>query len=172
VAVEESADVESIAQEALGLALDRLQDLRVAEGNKLAVTFREQMQRIRDAGANAREMAAGQVEQYRAKLIKRVEDLFGSGNYDMQRLAQEVAYVADRTDVTEECDRLDIHCRHFADALNAKEPVGRRLNFLLQEMNREINTLGSKSQDMGISGLVVDMKEELEKIREQVQNVE
>ncbi|MEW5875094.1 MAG: YicC/YloC family endoribonuclease [Candidatus Zixiibacteriota bacterium] len=169
---DESSEIEGIAQEALVLALDRLQELRAAEGAKLTATFRDQMQRIRDTGAKARGLAAGQVDQYRAKLIKRIEELFGAGNYDMQRLAQEVAYVADRTDVTEECDRLDIHCRHFTDALNAKEPVGRRLNFLLQEMNREINTLGSKSQDLGISALVVDMKEELEKIREQVQNVE
>lgn len=169
---EGDGEIEAIAREALTAALDSLQALRAAEGKKLADAFREQMARIRATGAKARELAAGQVDQYRAKLVKRIEDLFGAGNFDMQRLAQEVAYVAERTDVTEECDRLDIHCRHFIDALGATEPVGRRLNFLLQEMNREINTLGSKSQDMGISALVVDLKEELEKIREQVQNVE
>ena len=80
--------------------------------------------------------------------------------------------MAERSDITEECVRLDIHCKHFLESLASSEPVGRRLNFLIQELNREINTIGSKSIDIEISRTVVDLKDELEKIREQVQNIE
>lgn len=170
-----SAELEStelLVNEALESALENLKTTRQAEGQKLADTFIPQMQRIRQAVLRIQELAAGQVDHYRAKLTARIEELLGTSDYDVQRLAQEVAYMAERSDITEECHRLDIHCVHFVDDLRSSEPVGRRLNFLLQELNREVNTIGSKSVDIEISGLVVGLKDELEKIREQVQNIE
>ncbi|MDR2935681.1 MAG: DUF1732 domain-containing protein, partial [Candidatus Adiutrix sp.] len=91
---------------------------------------------------------------------------------DPARLAQEAALLADRADITEEVVRLDSHLAGFSRLLDSPEPVGRRLDFLLQEMGREVNTMGSKAQDLDVTGLVLDMKAELEKLREQVQNIE
>lgn len=168
----ESELIEGVVSDALRSAMERLKETRLAEGCKMADAFKQQLARIREVGTRIQELAASQPEHYRTKLTQRIEELFGSGGYDPQRLAQEVAYMAERSDISEECLRLDIHCRHFLEALDSSEPVGRRLNFLLQELNREINTIGSKSVDIEISRLVVDLKDELEKIREQVQNVE
>lgn len=171
-AVTDNELVESLTTEALSIAMDKLVETRAAEGQKLADTFIPQIDRIRKAVIRIQELAAGQVDHYRAKLTSRIEELMGGAEFDAQRLAQEVAYMAERSDITEECHRLDIHCQHFHDDLQSNEPVGRRLNFLLQELNREVNTIGSKSVDIEISGLVVSLKDELEKIREQVQNIE
>ena len=91
---------------------------------------------------------------------------------NMDRLAQEIAMLAERSDVTEELTRLKSHVAQFRTALKAKGPVGKRLDFLLQEMGREVNTIGSKANDGEISAEVVELKSELEKIREQVQNIE
>jgi uncharacterized protein (TIGR00255 family) len=91
---------------------------------------------------------------------------------DPQRLAQEVAYFVDRTDISEELQRLKHHIVHFGDILVEQGPLGRKLDFLLQEMNREANTIGSKSNDVEITRAVIVIKEELERLREQVQNVE
>jgi uncharacterized protein (TIGR00255 family) len=170
--VAEAEFTEELITQALSLALDKLKETRLAEGQKLAETFIVQMERIRQTVTRIQELAAGQVDHYRAKLTSRIEELMGGNEFDAQRLAQEVAYMAERSDITEECQRLDIHCRHFSEDLQSPEPVGRRLNFLLQELNREVNTIGSKSVDIEISGMVVTLKDELEKIREQVQNIE
>jgi uncharacterized protein (TIGR00255 family) len=167
-----SEQIEGVVTDALKAALAELKATREAEGRKLGQAFLPQLDKIRETVAQIRELASGQVEHYREKLTQRIEELFGSAGYDPQRLAQEVAYMAERADITEECLRLEIHCRHFQEAINSNEPVGRRLNFLLQELNREVNTIGSKSVGIEISKLVVDLKDELEKIREQVQNVE
>jgi uncharacterized protein (TIGR00255 family) len=171
-AVTETELVEDLITRSLASALDKLRETRAAEGQKLAETFEAQMARIRQAVVRIQELAAGQVDHYRAKLTSRIEELMGGNEIDAQRLAQEVAYMAERSDITEECDRLNIHCQHFLDDLQSTEPVGRRLNFLLQELNREVNTIGSKSVDIEISSLVVGLKDDLEKIREQVQNIE
>ena len=164
--------VEAIIYDALDTALTKLQDTRAAEGAKIADTFKAQIARIQEANKRIQSMAGRQVELYRDRLKQRIEEIFGSTNFDEQRLTQEVAFMAERSDITEECVRLDIHCKHFLESLASSEPVGRRLNFLIQELNREINTIGSKSIDIEISRTVVDLKDELEKIREQVQNIE
>jgi len=171
-AVTDNDLVEALITEALSSALDKLRETRAAEGQKLADTFVPQIGRIRKAVVHIQELAAGQVEHYRTKLTTRIEELMGGAEIDVQRLAQEVAYMAERSDTTEELHRLDIHCQHFLEDIQSTEPVGRRLNFLLQELNREVNTIGSKSVDIEISQLVVGLKDELEKIREQVQNIE
>ena len=168
----EAGTVENVVREALEKALDQMTQMRRDEGLKLAKDFRERMDFIRQAGEKIKGLASVQVDAYRVKLTQRIEEILGAGGYDPQRLAQEIAYMGERTDITEECVRLDIHCRHFIDAIESSEPSGRRLNFLLQELNREVNTIGSKAASAEISTLVVNLKEELDKTREQVQNIE
>ncbi|MBZ0269371.1 DUF1732 domain-containing protein, partial [bacterium] len=117
--------------------------------------------------------ASGASDKVLARLRERVDRLLGeNGSPDPDRLAQEVALIADRADITEELVRFRAHNQAFLKFLDAGEPVGKRLDFLLQEMNREGNTIGSKSQDASIAHLVVEMKEEIERLREQVQNIE
>lgn len=110
--------------------------------------------------------------EYRQKLKARLEQLLEGAEMDESRLFQEVALLADRCDITEELVRLSSHFNQFDEALRSSEPVGRKLDFLMQEMNREVNTIGSKSNDAGITNLVIQIKAEMEKMREQVQNVE
>ncbi|MBS4025313.1 MAG: DUF1732 domain-containing protein, partial [Clostridia bacterium] len=102
----------------------------------------------------------------------RIQELLQHIPIDENRLAMEIAIFADKSSIDEELVRLDSHCQQFAKALSSKEAVGRKLDFLVQEMNREVNTIGSKANDITISHLVVEAKSELEKIREQVQNME
>ncbi len=164
--------IDSIVKEAINAALDQLEETRAAEGAKLSESFREQVGRIQSGNEEIRSLAGRQVEQYRERLTQRLDEILGQANYDEQRLTQEVAFMAERSDITEECVRLDIHCKHFLETIDSADPVGRRMNFLVQELNREINTIGSKSVDIDISRIVVGLKDELEKIREQVQNIE
>jgi uncharacterized protein (TIGR00255 family) len=164
--------IEAILREALTVALDQLQQSRGQEGRALAADLHGRLARIDELLRQIRALAAEVPQALRDKLANRVAELFGSGGYDPQRLAQEVAYMAERADITEECVRLEVHCRHFGAALDGPEAAGRRLNFLTQEMNREANTIGSKSVSGELSSVVVELKEELERIREQVQNIE
>lgn len=161
-----------ILNESLNAALDGLIKARETEGAVLAADLRKRLTLIDETLSYIKERAAEVPAHIRQKLTERIEDLFSGAQFDPQRLAQEVAFMADRADVTEECVRLDVHREHFAGALQAGDAVGRRLNFLVQEMNREANTIGSKSATPELSSRVVELKEELERIREQVQNVE
>ena len=113
------------------------------------------------------------VDEYREKLNDRLEEILSPGlDFDYNRFNMEVAYFADRSSITEEIIRLYSHIDQLQVILKAEGPIGRKLDFLVQEMNREANTIGSKSNDLHITNLVVDLKSELEKIREQVQNIE
>ena len=112
------------------------------------------------------------VTEYKEKLSKRIADLLDSPAIDEARIATEVAVFADKCDINEEISRLTSHIDQFTKALESNEPQGRRLDFLSQEMNREINTMGSKANDLELSKLVIEMKNELEKIKEQIRNVE
>jgi uncharacterized protein (TIGR00255 family) len=153
-------------------ALDNLVKMRQTEGNTLAEDF---FSRLNDIGQRVAEIDSRRgvvVDETKAKLQTRIETLTQGVDLDEQRLAQEVAFIIDRGDITEELVRLGSHLDQFRLQVEAEEAVGRRLDFLLQEINREVNTIGSKSSDVNITGLVVDIKTELEKIREQVQNVE
>jgi uncharacterized protein (TIGR00255 family) len=105
-------------------------------------------------------------------MLQRLEPLLGEVQMDPARLAQEIAMLADRLDCTEECVRLSAHLDHFKALIEGAELAGRKLNFLLQEMNREANTIGSKANDASMQHAVIVMKEEIERLREQVQNVE
>jgi len=118
------------------------------------------------------EQAPQAVEQYRARLAERIAELTRGLPVDPARLAQEVAVFADRTDVAEEVTRLRSHVAQVRGLLGASDPAGRKLDFLVQEMHREANTIGSKSQHADIAAVVVALKAEIERMREQVQNVE
>jgi len=165
-------NLSGVLEESLNTALDDLLSSRLAEGAALRDDLQQRMATIGEIIEEIKREAGTVPEQIRQKLTDRVEELFGDSQYDSQRLAQEVAYLAERADVTEECVRLDVHREQFRQALDAGEYVGRRLNFLMQEMNREANTIGSKSTTAELSSSVVRLKEELERVREQVQNIE
>jgi uncharacterized protein (TIGR00255 family) len=117
-------------------------------------------------------LSRGRIPDERARLRERVKLLVEASAVDEGRLEMEVALLADRLDVTEECVRFRSHNKFFLEALEEQEAVGRKLNFLVQEMNREANTIGSKSVSPEVTHLVVEAKEEIERLREQVQNVE
>jgi uncharacterized protein (TIGR00255 family) len=166
--------LEEALQKAFAGALTRLDEMRAREGGALARELGERLQTLRSLSADAKAMSQGAAERQLARLRERVGRLLSDMAVvpDPGRLETELALMADRSDVTEEIVRLSSHFDQFEALLTESEPVGRRLEFLLQEMSREANTLGSKSQDVKLSHLVVDIKSQLEKIREQVQNVE
>jgi uncharacterized protein (TIGR00255 family) len=159
---------------AFGAAVSRLDEMRAQEGLALGRELRERVQALRALTDQAKTLSHQAAERQLARLRDRVTRLLEttSASPDSARLETELALLADRSDVTEELVRLGSHFDQFEALLSLEEPIGRRLEFLLQEMAREANTLGSKSQDTKLSYLVVDIKSQLEKIREQVQNVE
>ena len=157
---------------AVRAALNAIEAMRVREGEALAEDLLARRQQIAEWVGQIRERTPLMVAEYRQKLAVRLEQLLGDVELDPARLAQEVALLADRCDITEELVRLASHFAQFDEALRLKEPVGRKLDFLMQEMNREVNTIGSKANDAAIASLVIQVKAEMEKMREQVQNVE
>lgn len=172
----ESSDNEEqewrVIAEALTTALDRMNDMRLQEGRELARDLMERVRLIEKHAATIEGMAKERIPQERQKLREKVAKLFENDDFDQQRLELEIVLLADKLDISEECVRLRSHIKFFIEALKGKEQAGRTINFIVQEMNREINTIGSKANDATISQLVVAMKEEVERIREQIQNVE
>jgi uncharacterized protein (TIGR00255 family) len=160
-------------ESATAAAVDSLLAMREREGATLAADLLARIAKIEELGRIVAVRAPQVVEEYRGRLSKRLEELLGQSNVvDPQRLAQEVALFADRSDITEEIQRLASHIAQFRAALSGDDAVGRKLDFLVQEIGREINTIGSKANDATITATVVEAKSELEKIREQVQNIE
>jgi uncharacterized protein (TIGR00255 family) len=149
-----------------------LEGMRLREGEALADDLQSRRRQVAEWSAQIGERTPQVVTEYRQKLKTRLDQLLEGTEMDESRLAQEVALLADRCDITEELVRLSSHFNQFDEALRSSEPVGRKLDFLMQEMNREVNTIGSKSNDAGITNLVIQIKAEMEKMREQVQNVE
>ena len=158
---------------AAATALDALVKMREREGAHLERDLKARVKLVRQAAGRIQKAAPQVVERYRQQLLERVK---ASGlkldGVDDDRLLKEIVYFADRSDISEELTRLQSHFQQFEDCLRSSEPVGRTLDFLAQEMNREVNTIGSKANDGAISRDVVVLKTELEKFREQVQNVE
>jgi len=169
---EEQPDLLPQVLQAVQVALDALDAMRLREGEALERDLRERRQGLAELVAQVAERAPLVVEEYQSKLRQRLMKLLNDTELDPQRLAQEVALMADRCDVTEELVRLQSHFVQFDEALALAEPVGRKLDFLMQELNREVNTIGSKANDAQVTSLVVQMKAELERMREQVQNIE
>lgn len=171
--IEENAEaIWEATQNALDAACKGMQTMRLQEGDALQIELSERLvgieTRLREAERQAPERVASSGQRLRDRLAEIIEE----GRIDKERIEFEMAMLADKLDVREECVRLDSHLKLFREAISSGEPVGRKLNFLSQEMNREINTIGSKSNDAEMAHLVVGMKEELEKIKEQVENVE
>jgi uncharacterized protein (TIGR00255 family) len=161
-----------ISRKALEAAAEMLQEMRRKEGGELAADFRSRLTLLDQRVEEVERLSRAQVPRERARLRERIAQLLEQERVDEGRLEMELAMLADRLDVTEECVRFRSHTKFFREAIDDREPAGRKLNFLVQEMNREVNTMGSKSSDTAIAHLVVGMKEELEKIREQLQNIE
>lgn len=153
-------------------AVTALEEMRIREGEALADDLKARRKQIAGWSGLIGERTPQMVIDYRQKLKARLDQLLDGVEMDENRLSQEVALLADRCDITEELVRLASHFSQFDEALCSSEPVGRKLDFLMQEMNREVNTIGSKSNDAGITNLVIQIKAEMEKMREQVQNVE
>ncbi|HKR80706.1 MAG TPA: YicC/YloC family endoribonuclease [Nitrospira sp.] len=153
-------------------ALNDLQRMRSEEGVALAKDMQSRLQRMRDHRAEIADRVPTAVQEGFARMKDRVEKLLVGEAPDVARLHQELAIYADRGDITEEIVRLDSHMLQFEQHLKRAESIGKTLEFLLQEMGREVNTIGSKANDAVIASHVVQMKAELERIREQVQNVE
>lgn len=160
-----------VLQTALDQALDGLETMRRNEGAELERDFRARIALLEEKLTRIELLAKDQVPAERTRLRERIAQLM-EGPLDEGRLEMEIALMADRLDVTEECVRFKSHNKFFLEALGAGDAAGRKLNFLIQEMNREANTIGSKSSVTEIAHIVVGMKEELERIREQVQNIE
>jgi uncharacterized protein (TIGR00255 family) len=164
--------VSALLAKALDEALGAHDLMRRREGDALSQDLAARLGAVEKGGQAIRSLAPLAVELARERLAARVAELSRGGPVEPQRLAQEVAFIADRTDVAEELTRLGSHLQQLRGLLAEEAPAGRRLEFLLQEVNREVNTIGSKSQHAGISAQVVELKAELERIREQIQNVE
>ena len=169
---EVSDEVWKAALEALDDAMKQLRLMRRQEGSALLADLETRIEAIRKQLDLVEERAPLRVEDARSRLRTRLQELLDAERVDQDRLEMEIALLADRLDVTEECVRLRSHLELFRQSLNSENPEGRKLNFISQEINREVNTIGSKANDAEIAHLAVEMKDELEKIREQVQNVE
>lgn len=171
---DESGDGEvwRVAEIAIARACDRLAQMRAQEGQALADDLTSRLDALDRMTDQVEARAPSRVVEARARLRERLAEVMDDERLDPTRLEVEIALLADRLDVTEECVRLRAHLRFFREAMASDEASGRRLNFLAQEIGREVNTVGSKANDTQIAHLAVGMKEELEKIREQVQNVE
>jgi len=157
---------------ALEAALSSLEQMRRDEGLALREDFLSRLKALEEMAREIEKKAPLALKACRDRLAERVQELSGGLPVDEVRLAQEVAYLAERSDITEELVRIRSHLNQFREMLDDPEPVGRKLEFLLQEINREANTIGAKASDAGIAQVAVGIKSELEKMREQVQNVE
>lgn len=162
----------TVALDALNNAIENLISMRTQEGDQLKKDLIDRIESIESNLKDIESVSEGRVEEVRNKLRERIQQLLDDDKFDKDRLETEVAVIADKMDITEELVRMRAHLKFFIEAIEQPEPAGRRLNFLTQEMNRELNTIGSKANDSEIAHHVVRSKETLEQIREQVQNVE
>ena len=153
-------------------ALDGLVNMRLTEGLAIAEDFKNRLADMSRWVGEIESRRETVMTESKTKLENRIKELTEGVELDQTRLAQEVAYLSDRADITEELVRLASHFKQFGTLIEQNGAVGRRLEFLLQEINREVNTIGSKTGDVTITNLVLDLKTELEKLREQVQNIE
>lgn len=159
-------------QEVVNRACDNMSTMKGREGEALARDFAKRLDLIRNELDRIAERAPLRPQEAKDRLMTRLKPLLADVEMDPLRIAQEVAMLADRLDCTEECVRLAAHIDQFRSLIEGPELAGRKLNFLLQEMNREANTIGSKANDVDMARAVIVIKEELERLREQVQNVE
>ncbi len=162
----------SVLGEAVRQAMTSMAEMRSKEGRNLAQDILERNNYILTMVGELEEFAPQVASDYKDKLRKRIAELVGQDLVDEQRILQEAAIFADKASITEEIVRLKSHIKHFAELIDEGEAIGRKCDFLIQEMFREINTVASKSNHLEMSRIVVEVKAELEKIREQIQNIE
>ncbi len=170
-----SVDEETVTDAVLETAADAVSafvSMREAEGARLKDDVLNRTEFILEKVAFVEKRSPETVKQYKDRLYEKIKDLLSDAQVDEQRLITETAIFADKVAVAEETVRLRSHIAQLTELLNSNEAVGRKLDFLIQEMNREANTIGSKAQDIDIAHTVVDIKSEIEKIREQIQNIE
>ncbi len=168
-------DAEVLWKELSALLIDTLKalnEMRNREGGALRTDLELRLVAIEKGLVDVERMSTERIPMERLRLRERVRQVVDQADIDEQRLQLEITLLAEKLDVSEECVRLRSHIKHFVEYMDADGNPGRKLNFLLQEMNREVNTIGSKSNDAEIARIVVGMKEELERMREQIQNVE
>ena len=163
----------SMLKVALENALLKLKEMRSEEGRKLAMDIQNRCDLLKNYIEDIEKYSYNVVIDYKEKLKNRISDILEDPSIiDENRLAQEVAIYADKSSITEEIVRFKSHIEQLKNTVVKNESIGRKIDFLIQEMNRETNTIGSKSSDLNITNLVVEVKSELEKIREQIQNIE
>lgn len=167
---DETIKVELI--ETVSHATDKLVQMRAVEGNKMAEDLLIRIQVIQEKVKEISSLSTGLIEEYVVKLEGRIKEILKNQEVDETRLAQEVVIYADKCSVEEEVTRLKSHISQFEKLLKTDEPIGKKLDFIIQEMNRETNTIGSKANHLEITNDVIDIKTELENIREQIQNIE
>lgn len=160
--------VKEVAQDAVG----NFVAMRVVEGERLKADIEEKLTLIEQSVSKIEVLSPKTTEAYRERLYTKLCEVLEKTNIDESRILTEAAIFAEKTAVDEETVRLKSHIAQFRDLISGQEPVGRKLDFLVQELNREINTIGSKAQDIEVAKIVVDVKSDIEKIREQIQNVE
>lgn len=168
-------DDDTIKKEAIDVlekALDQLIEMRSIEGSKIAEDLLERIEVIEDKVIKISEKSTGLIQEYVVKLEGRIKEILQTDEIDKSRIAQEVVIYADKCSIEEEVTRLKSHVLQFKNLLQVDDAVGKKLDFLVQEMNRETNTIGSKSSCLEITNSVIDIKTELENIREQIQNIE
>lgn len=171
----DSDNDEEIASEALqclNMALDSLIEMRKTEGENIKQDLLVRIERVQNLVDKIAENSKGIVEEYVSKLEKRVKEILKTDVVDENRIAQEAVIYADKTSIEEELTRLNSHIVQFKELVNSDGPVGKKIDFMIQEMNRETNTIGSKAGSGEITKAVIDLKVELEDIREQIQNIE
>lgn len=161
-------DVAEVAEEAIA----KFVEMRTIEGQRLRTDITEKADGILRMVMEVERLSPITVENYRARLYKKLSEILESKDIDEQRIITEAAVFAEKIAVDEETVRLRSHISQLKTMLGSDEAVGRKLDFIVQEMNREVNTIGSKAQDLNVTKIVVDMKAEIEKIREQIQNIE
>ncbi|WP_453997048.1 YicC/YloC family endoribonuclease [Bacillus nitroreducens] len=167
----ENKDLETAIIEVIQSAVQQLRQMREVEGQKLFEDILSFLGQIEKNVHNVKQYAPKVIEQYRDRIEKRIKEYVGN-EFDENRILTEVALFAEKADISEEVTRLESHISQFKETIHSNEPVGRKLDFIVQEMNRETNTIGSKANDPLIAKHVVEMKSYLEKIKEQVQNIE
>ena len=175
LSIQNTQDDEQIKKElieATTIATDKLVQMRQVEGSKMAEDLLKRIEKINQKIEKISGLSTGLIEEYVVKLENRIKEILKNQEIDESRLAQEVVIYADKCSIEEEVTRLKSHISQFKELINSDDAVGKKLDFIIQEMNRETNTIGSKANNLEITNGVIDIKTEIENIREQVQNIE
>ena len=173
--IQNSQDDETLKEEVIEtikIATDNLVQMRQIEGSKISEDLIARLDKIQLKLIEISKLSTGLIEEYVVKLEERIKEILKNQEIDKARLAQEVVIYADKCSIEEEVTRLNSHISQFKTLLNSDEAIGKKLDFIVQEMNRETNTIGSKANKLEITNGVIDIKTEIENIREQVQNIE